>query len=702
MEKSLKEQQFFYLHEADSEYANQMKLPRVPLSFIVTGLVMLTFYLLPAAEVSGEARTNFEWFNSLGFPDVKGCPFVRIATGSWGQMGNQPPQNQYLNAFLLASNAANFTSVSLDLYRRTLSYSTNGPPEYKRVGYDQLNLKHEANKLLDAYANGEIKTVTTPDLDERISKRISMFVFAWGCWRNGLNSEAEKLYQLSKTLRYGIAEIDEEHFQLVLEQEIAYAMMWRAVIDFGKTSISRPQLLREFQTIVTNYPHSDQQERARQTVAILQRMIAEDEAHARNAPTNLDVLPVDQRVHELIFQLRDQHGEQGGQPGWCDIFDDWRGVTNSAAHQLVRIGYPAVPQLTAALEDKTFTRSVGFWRDFTFSHTVLTVGDCSAAILERITGVAFYKSGCTSCYMSNEHKEAETRKAAEAWWANFQKNGEKQMLIEGVEVGDESAIAQANLLVARYPDVAAVALTKGIRANEKAVVADAFLSGEMRAAKRRNIRNQLVGIFQKFDPAASRTFLQNELHEGNDGSRVSAAEILVQSNQNDVIKTMIQEWQNSPDYKVEKDQGWTECARFLATVDTPEAIAALGQNLQARPLSTRMAIVHIVGEGGTLWGEIRPISKRSASTGDAIEELFVSCLEDTGQQLGDSGPRLGRHYQNVRICDMAGYYLNQLWPDRYEFYLSDELTWRDYRRMKCMNVWRLNHGQPALPLPTSK
>jgi hypothetical protein len=679
-----------------------MKLPRVPLSFIVTGLVMLTFYLLPAAEVSEEARTNFEWFNSLGFPDVKGCPFARIATGSWGQMGNQPPQNQYLNAFLLASNATNFTSISLDLSRRTLSYSTNGTPEYQCVRYDRLNLKREGKKLLDAYASGEIKTVTTPDLDERISRRVSMFVFAWGCWRNGLNSEAEKLYQLSKTLRYGIAEIDEEHFQLVLEQEIAYAMMWRAVIDFGNTSISRPQLLREFQTIVTNYPHSDQQERARQTVAILQRMIAEDEAHAKNAPTNLDVLPVDQRVHELIFQLRDQHGEQPGQPAWVDIFDDWHGQTNSPAHQLVKIGYPAVPQLITALENPTFTRTVGYWRDFTFSHHVLTVGDCAMEILRRITGKYFFAPDHTAGYMSTDNKVAETHARAEAWWAEFQKNGEKQMLIEGVEAGDENAIAQANLLVARYPDVAAVALSKGIRATEKAVVADAFLSGEMRAAKRRNIRNQLVEIFQKFDPAAIWTFLLNELHEGNDGSRVSAAEILVQSNRNDVIKTMIQEWQNSPDYKVENDQGWTECARFLATVDTPEAIAALGQNLQARPLSTRMAIVHTVGEGGTLGGEIRPISKRSASTGDAIEALFVSCLEDTEQQLGDSGPRLGRHYQNVRICDMAGYYLNQLWPDRYEFYLSDELTWRDYRRMKCMNVWRLNHGQPALPLPASK
>ena len=53
-------------------------------------------------------------------------------------------------------------------------------------------------------------------------------------------------------------------------------------------------------------------------------MVAQDEAHSKNGPANFDALPVDQRVHELIFQLRDQNGRQWSQPGWCDIFNDER------------------------------------------------------------------------------------------------------------------------------------------------------------------------------------------------------------------------------------------------------------------------------------------------------------------------------------------------------------------------------------------
>jgi hypothetical protein len=643
--------------------------------------------------VSEEARTNFEWFNSLGFSDVKDCQFVRVATGWWRRSGTNPPQNHYENAFLLTNNSAQFIYLTLDLFKRISIKSTNGTPEYQRVGFNQLNLKGEAETLLDAYAKHKIETVTTPGLDERISKRVSIFVFAWGCWRNGFNSEAERLYQLAKTLRYGSAEVDVEHFQQVLEQDISYAMIWRAVIDFGNTSISRPQLLREFQTIVTNYPHSEQQGRAKQTIAMLERMIAEDEVHAGTAPKNMSELPVEDRMRELIFQLRDQHGEQPGQPAWVDIFDDWRGATNSAAHQLVRIGYPAVPQLIAALEDPTFTRSVGYWRDFTFSYNLLTVGDCAMEILGRITGKYFYVPNHTAGYMSTDGKVSEAHKLAEAWWAEFQKKGEKELLVEGVAAGDENASAQASLLVARYPYVAATALSKGIR-NATNAVAGAFLSEQMRARKNANIRKRLIEIFQKCDSSAAQTFLQNELHEGNDGSRVSAAEILVQNNREEVIKTMIREWLSSPDYRVENDQGWTECARFLASVDSPEAIAALSQNLQARPLNTRMAIVHNVGEGGTLWGEIRPISERSAPAREAIELLLVACLEDTGQQLGDSGPRLGRHYRDIRICDMAGYYLSQLWPGRYRFDLSGSSEMRDQQRLKCQKVWRSNNVKP--------
>lgn len=634
-----------------------------------------------AGTVSPEAKNCFEWFNSLGFSDVKDCQFVCVTVKWSDPKGKWPARSQSKNAFLLTGNQDAFMVQDLELFRR--SYRGRAPEENVVIeaSYKPANLKNEASAFLHRINRLKHGEDLFDRLEERISKRVFTFVFAWACWRNGLDDEAEKLYQASKHMRYGIEEVDENNFQGVLEQEISYAVMWRAVMDFGNVSINRPKLLNEFQNFSKHYPFSSYAERAKRTAEMLARMIAEDVAHAKTAPTNLDQLPVEERVRELIFQLRDQHGQQFGQPGWCDIFND---TTNSPAHQLVKIGYPAVPQLIAALEDPTFTRSVGYWRDFTFSHNVLTVGDCAVSILWRITGKHFYLSNHTAGFMSTDQKVSETHKLAEAWWAEFQKKGEKQMLVEGVEAGDDNTISVASRLVAHYPDAAPDALAKGIRATTSATVA-AEMSEDMRVRRAANIRKALIEIFQKCDSNATQTFLQKELHEGNDGSRVSAAEVLIQSNRDDVIKAMIQEWQNSPDYKVEQDQCWTECARFLASVDSPQAIWALGQNFQARPLNTRMAILHNVGEGGTLYGQIRPISERSLSAG-AVEDFLIERLGDT--ELGAHTIKFYRE-RNARVCDVAGYYLNKLWPSSYHFVYTDHsVKISDQERIEFQNVWK--------------
>jgi hypothetical protein len=409
-------------------------------------------------------------------------------------------------------------------------------------------------------------------------------------------------------------------------------------------------------------------------------MIAEDEAHAKVAPKNLDQLPVEDRVHELIFQLRDQNGQQFSQPGWCDIFMDPRG-TNTAAHQLVNIGYPAVPQLIDALDDPTFTRSVGFHRNFYFSHTVLTIGDCAVAILQRIAGRSFYQPASTSGYMSNENKNLAARKLVETWWAEFQKKGEKQMLIEGTETGDDNAPAQAELLINRYPNVALTSLIKGTR-----------------AATDDWIKTRLMQLFEKFDSPEALAFLDQELHEGGGAPSVTAAAMLNHKGKPQAINVMIQEWEKSPNTGPEDQHGPTELVRFLASVDSSEAIAALGRNLRDRHLNTRMAVVETVGEGGSGWYGPQ-VPKRSLATREAVEELLVTALQDVGQVTGESGSRMGKSYTDPRVCDMAGFFLNQLWPERYEFNLSASLKARDGQRVQCQNVWRRAHNLSVLPLP---
>ena len=654
----------------------------IELSFLIVALMAMASVSSAAdtnapGEISQEAKTNFEWFSNLGFPDLQGCPFVRVATGRWFQSGNEPRQNQYVDGFLLASNAINFTVFTMDLFKNTLAYCTNGAPEYARVAFEPAALQDTVNAVLTNHLNEGVEQNMMRRFGAAVSERVEYFALAWACWRNGLNSDAEKLFQRAKLVTRGNEPPGDSVFHTKLEKDIAYGMMWRAVLGFGTPSVSRPQLLAEFEAIATNYPNSEYEQRAKDTVGILTRMVAEDAAHAKVAPTNLDLLTVEDRVRELIFQLRDQNGQQWSQPGSCDIFLDPRG-SNSPAAQLVSIGYPAVPQLIPALDNPTFTRSISFWRNFAFSHTVLTVGDCAEAILEKISGQSFYRAASTSGYMSNENKNAPTRKAVEAWWAEFQKKGEEQMLIEGTEAGDENAPSQAEILVEHYPKTALKPLIKGTA-----------------EATNEWVKARMVQLFEKFDSPEALVFLDKIMREGTASPSVIAAEILNRKGKHEAIDVMIQKWK---DAKTTDEIG--SLAGFLANLDSPEAIEALGQNLAGHSIRDRMGIVNVVGESGT-WAGDPSATNRSAATLEAVETLLVAELQDEGQVMGDGGIRMNKRYVDPRVCDFAGLFLNLHWPERYDFDLEASLKVRDKQRVECQNVWRRSHNLALISLPPS-
>ena len=605
----------------------QHLIPILSLSALVE-LALMNCSLVRAAELSPETRTNFEWFSGLGFPDVKGCPLVRVEIHSWSTFAGLPHRNDYLNVFLLATNSAGITVVemgSMGVSKETLHYGTNGTPGFELVGFQPADLKEIAQSAL----------VVNTNLTER--QPLGFFVLAWACWRNGLDSEAEQLCVAARTKFREYERVYGPDFHIQLEKDIGQFVTGRAEWDFGKPAISREQLLSEYQNIASNYPDAWEHDRTEQWAAILKRMVAEDEAHAKNAPTNLDVLPVDQRVRELIFQLRDQNGEQmkWDQPGGFDIFNDSRG-TNSPAGKLVAIGYPAVPQLIVALDDSTFSRSLGWFTvhgdldQIGSARTVLTVGDYALAIIERITGKTFYPPVSSSAPMSYMKKNGEVRKAVEAWWADFQKKGEKEMLIEGTEAGDVSSPAEGTLLIERYPDAALQPLIKGTS-----------------AATDKWTKKSLFELFDKIYSTNAESFLEEEMNSGDDAPYFAAARVLYRHGNSEALPVMIHRWESTADPDV---------LDFLASVDSPQAIAALGKNLQSRPFQIRKQVVGAMVREVSSYGYY--VTNLSAATLDAREELLVTALQDTGPEIVMSRPI---NYQDQRVCDWAGVFLHDTW-----------------------------------------
>jgi len=92
-----------------------------------------------SAKSSGlhrRARADFEWFSALGFPDVKGCPYLRLRDEA-------------------------------DMRIKSLQHPPAKPDPFRRFG-------------------------------ESLEERAEVFALAWACWRNGLNEQAQRLYDLAK------------------------------------------------------------------------------------------------------------------------------------------------------------------------------------------------------------------------------------------------------------------------------------------------------------------------------------------------------------------------------------------------------------------------------------------------------------------------------------------------------------------------
>ena len=646
------------------------------LLFAIAALSIAILHPASAAEtntLSPQAIKDFEWFSTLGFPDLKGCPYVRVATGFWSKnyATDDPPQQDGFNAFLLATNSGGFRVFTLDLAERSFSLTNPITEGNTRPAFEAFQLTNEVAKW-----------------------QSEVFTLAWACWRNGLDADAQRLYEQAQKTRSRNGGLGgAKDLRATLENDVGSDMFHRGLTAFGNTAIPRTQLLAQFESILTNYPRSQYVDRATHFAEVLKRMVSEDQAHAELAVTNLDQLPVEQQVRELVFRLRDQEGAQNSNPGKCSVFTNRRQATNTPAHQLLRLGYAAVPQLIAALDDTNYSRAVGGGMMLT---DVLTVGDCALQILEEIAGTTFFQSRVASYLSMSGDKQtpngdalsirlhggtdnlppngdlASTRKAAQSWWAAVQQKGEKQVLIDAVTSAGQDAPAQAEMLCQRYPDIAAATIIRGVV-----------------AATNWWVHARFVEIISKLDEPQVADFLSHEMSSAPTADdRERAAYYLRDKRPAEALQAMLHDWETNGD---------TATVSFLADSDSVPAIQALERGLRQHPIATRYSVIRSIGDTNG-WTH----HKCSQGTLDAIEECLIIALDDTEVRTGTTQvtqSRILRTLYDVRICDLAAFFLAQRWPDRYVFDLSPGLSTRERQRVECQNVWRRAHNLPLLPLP---
>ena len=666
-----------------------------------------------AAEATGMALTpaavaDFQWFGTLGFPDVKDGPVAHVATGAVSAWQGQTFPERFEDGFLLRhGDGGDFAVLTPELF--TQEYvTTPATKDHHRVGYEPVPFAEAADAYLDKVSKESLDPgkVAGRSFRKRLSERAQDFVWAWACWRHGLDAQAARFYdRATSILIYHREGPEPKEFRTRLANDLGYATLWRATLDFGDLKVTRPQLLEAFERVARNYPGTEYADRARETADTLRRMVAEDAAHAAKPAGPLESLPPDERVALLVFRLRDQHGRQISQPGACNIFFDDEVADNnppSPAAQLAALGTAAVPGLIAALDDKTLSRSVGFWRDFTFSHYVLTVGDCAEQILDRISGRQFFRGHTTSSYMGKDEQTQEVKKAVEAWWKTVQTKGERQTLIDTVRAGGEDGMREAWRLAQRYPDAGVEPLIAGAKRSEGWD------------------RGQYVRTIGGVPGDEALAFLREEMNGGPHlGSRVLAAQAVARRGHGaEAVAAMVAAWEkrsgesagtaeNRPG-DVDDSTGWL--IRFLAGSGSVEAVEALGHDLGKQPGSVRRKVVGMfdpnvakvdesTGEGATAKGSGLGLDDPE-KVNAAVEALLAAQLEEaTSDPAGTGGSARDESAADESVSDQAATMLTLRRPGKYRFDPKAPPKARARQRVECLNVWRAEHGLTAVPPP---
>lgn len=187
-----------------------------------------------------------------------------------------------------------------------------------------------------------------------------------------------------------------------------------SAVTYFEEGGNRALAAQRFEEVARRYPDSPYAADSRELAAHLRDMVKED--HRWREPRHVHRLPLVDQIEYYVYHLRDVHGVQNCQPGTCSVLF-WS--HDNAAVRLREIGLPAIPRLINLLHDRRPIRSVGYWRSFVASRSVLRYQDAAIEILQDLIPVRIDSgSGGPADYLSEEpdaHREVVISNAIR-WW----------------------------------------------------------------------------------------------------------------------------------------------------------------------------------------------------------------------------------------------------------------------------------------------
>jgi len=455
-------------------------------------------------------------------------------------------------------------------------------------------------------------------------------------------------------------------------------------IGSAQRGAPRAEVLKTWHTIA-KIPYHRYREEAQEMVRGYVTLIAEDKKWKEPDLKAIAKLTVAENVAYWMYHLRDANVGQFTDPGMCYVLSNLgrleidrdektgklkrREPPPNPAMELKKLGWDALPEVIAHLDDTRPTRCQGHWRSYApESYVLLRYGDCCQQIFEAITGHSIYDRAHTNAYPIAGGEGKQCKERAEQWYREFKKKGEKQVLIEGTRKATVDSPRHAQKLVEKFPDIALEPIALGARASHKA-----------------SVRQELVRSAGKLKDEGVVPFLREELNGPFLNSRVAAARALCERGNEEGVQSLCKEWRNGiwkVDYFSDERSAVEEVISLLAASGDPDAITALAADFRAKPDMIRARIAESFKDPEKDFRG-RPLSPAVRT---AIEDLLAGALTDV-------------ETQEPAVGDLAAAALASLWKEPELFRGDARFGERERMRLAVKNAWLKRRGERPVPLP---
>lgn len=592
----------------------------------------LALFSLPVIRRTCEFAALSAWFDKLGIEQELIRPFVHMVNPT----EKYPSSNNYYG-YLAGEDGKTFTLVLLNLAEKTFVKAEGWKSE-----------PSDERKVLAA--ESEDWSERTRDLkfyQDSCAQGVPAVVFWLSQKRNYKELQVKSAEKVS-----GYLPSNGEYWPIDKTWKNYVAEGVLSAIVYEYESVPLTTQVERLRRLETRYQGTAGAQEAVGMREQIEKGLIEEKTREPIPLKEVDALPIDARVKELVWQLRFSR--------LTNTEAYYLGMGSAVEERLISLGNQSLPTVIDAMTDRTYTKSL--WhismaglRGRYSPRDILTVGDSAVLIFNSITGRRLDLS---------DDKRLETQAKARQWVGNVAERGEEVMLAEAVEKDPDNALAEAQQLVSKYPKSAFPVIQRAL-------------------SKSVDRRGSYIGLLRNWGTTESIELLKRLMREEKAMSdAVAVAEVLYRTNRQLAVDSIIARWEKTG-HGTNLDPDEPRCVfDFLVSCEDMRAWSFLVDEFKFCSPNQRASIIWSVDSRFQIY---RWIPSDDVSV--LVEKLLGQGLEDTAVVNG--GMSVGEvSFERPKVSTLANFTLSAFLKNVYTFTPTTDETKLEAQRQVALKTYR--------------